>query len=105
MPDYQLSSGGDQIQAGVIMNNPSYSSFQANQPPAAFSSVSGIVGLDPSQVNAQGNLPSGFDQPGFKFNISPSQQDYHSETELQLPTIQDNNQALLTEGGYHPPNA
>ena len=87
VPDYQLSSGGGQIQAGVIVDNPSYSSFNANQPPAAFASVGGNVALDASQVNAQGNLPSGFGQPDFQFNIAPSQ-----DVNTQQPTQ-----------GYQPP--
>ena len=118
VPDYQLSSGGGMIQAGVIKDDPNFSSFNPNLPPAAFASVSGNVALDPSQVNAQGTLPNGFDKPGFQFNIAPPEpqeqdypppQDYPSELELraaqdhplkqELPLcpVQDNNQAPIQQ--------
>jgi len=74
VPDYQISSGGGGIQAGVIIDNPGYSSFNQNEAPAAFASVGGDVALDPSQVNANGEAPTGFGQPGFQFNIAPSNQ-------------------------------
>ena len=77
VPDYQVSSGGGQIQAGVIIDNPGYSSYNVNQPPAAFASVGGNVALGADQINANGNVPAGFDQPGFRFSITqetPAQQ-------------------------------
>ena len=93
VPDYQISSGGGQMQAGVIVDNPSYSSYEANQPPAAFASVAGNVALDSNQINANGGPPQGFDKPGFKFNISangdidtqntPQQQGYQPPPQQQ----------------------
>ena len=74
VPDYQLSSGGGNIQAGVIVDNPSYSSYNPTQPPAQFASVAGNVGLSPDQINANGGAPAGFGQPGFQFNIAPPEQ-------------------------------
>ena len=73
VPDYQLSSGGGQIQAGVIVDNPGYSSFEANKPPAGFEAVSGNVALSNDQVNSAGNAPSNFDQPNFEFKIAPAE--------------------------------
>ena len=72
VPDYTLSSGGGNIQAGVIEDNPSYSSFDNDLPPAEFASVAGNVALNANQVNAAGNAPAEFDKPGFEFNIAPS---------------------------------
>ena len=117
VPDYQLSSGGGMIQAGVIIDNPGYSSYEANKPPAAFASVGGNVGLDPSQLNTQGGPPPGFDQPGFQFNIAPQEVDYPTEQQLysieeennsQNQNPQGNNQQYYSSGqqqGYFPPNA
>ena len=85
VPDYQLSSGGGQIQAGVIVDNPGYSSYDANQPPAAFASVAGNVALDQNQINANGGPPEGFDKPGFKFNIAPSQDPNAQQPPQQPP--------------------
>ena len=88
VPDYQISSGGGQMQVGVIVDNPGYSSFEANKPPAAFAAVGGNVALAQDQVNANGNIPSGFGQPGFQFNIAPeqdpnAQQGYSSQQNQQ----------------------
>ena len=72
VPDYTISSGGGNIQAGVIVDNPSYSSYDYNAPPAEFASVAGNVGLNANQINANGNAPAGFGQPGFQFSIAPT---------------------------------
>ena len=90
IPDYQLSSGGGNMQAGVIVDNPGYSSFNANQPPAAFSSVGGDVALDSNQISSDGKLPSGFGQPGFQFQIAPNDA---GQQQQQTPQ----------QGGYVPP--
>ena len=90
VPDYQLSSGGGDVQAGVIMDNPGYSSFNANEAPAEFAAVSGDVCLSQDQINKNGGPPSGYDQPGFQFNIAPAGSNPPSSGEMQ---------------GYYPPNA
>jgi hypothetical protein len=89
IPDYQVSSGGE-FQNGVIMDNPSYSSFNPNEAPAEFAAVSGNVALGQDQINANGGPPSGYDQPGFQFNIAPPEQDGGYSTSQQQ--------------GYYPPN-
>ncbi len=101
VPDYQLSSGGGNIEAGVIIDNPGYSSYNSTQAPAAFASVAGDVALSQDQINAQGNVPAGFDQPGFQFKIStsdttqtqqgyqpPPQQGYQPPTQQGYPPQQ-----------------
>ena len=88
VPDYQLSSGGGNIQAGVIVDNPSYSSFNPTQPPAQFAAVSGNVGLSPDQINANGGAPAGFGQPGFHFNIAPPEQQGQQSPQNYQPPAQ-----------------
>ena len=82
VPDYQISSGGGEIHAGVIVDNPSYSSFEANLPPPAFAAVGGNVALNENQINANGNSPAGFGQRGFQFNIAPAE---NINTQTQQP--------------------
>ena len=73
IPDYQVSNNsGGEGQPGVIMDNPGYSSYNPNEAPAEFAAVSGNVALAQDQINANGEPPSGYDQPGFQFNIAPS---------------------------------
>ena len=97
IPDYQISSGGGDYQSGVIMDNPGYSSYNPNEAPPEFAAVSGNVALGQDQINAAGDVPTGFDQPGFQYNIAP-------------PDPQDGNQdggysSSQQQGGYYPPNA
>ena len=75
IPDYQVSSGGNQIQAGVIVDNPGYSSYNPNEAPAEFAAVSGDVALSNDQLCSNGGPPPNYNQPGFQFNIAPNQQD------------------------------
>ena len=70
VPDYKISSGGGQFHAGVIIDNPSYSSYDVNKPPEAFTSVGGNVALKRKQTNSKGAPPPGFGQPDFKFDIA-----------------------------------
>ena len=75
IPDYQVSNNsGGEGQPGVIMDNPGYSSYNPNEAPAEFAAVSGNVALAQDQINANGEPPSGYDQPGFQFNIAPADQ-------------------------------
>ena len=75
IPDYQVSNNsGGEGQPGVIMDNPGYSSYNPNEAPAEFAAVSGNVALAQDQINANGEPPSGYDQPGFQFNIAPPDQ-------------------------------
>ncbi len=90
IPDYQVSSGGGDFQNGVIVDNPSYSSYNPNEAPAEFAAVSGNVALGQDQINAGGGPPAGYDQPGFQFNIAPPEQDGGYSSSQQQ--------------GYYPPN-
>lgn len=90
IPDYQVSSGGGDFQNGVIVDNPSYSSYNPNEAPAEFAAVSGNVALGQDQINASGGPPPGYDQPGFQFNIAPPEQDGGYSSSQQQ--------------GYYPPN-
>ncbi len=105
IPDYQVSSGGGNIQAGVIIDNPSYSSFNPNQPPAQFAAVSGNVALDSNQVMTGGGVPSGFGQPGFKFNIAPPEQQPQQSPQGYQPPAQQGYppQVQQSPQGYQPP--
>ena len=69
VPDYQISPGDEQNKEGVIIDNPSYSNYDNNEPPLVFKPVSGEIGLDQSQVNVEGAAPVGFGQPDFQFNV------------------------------------
>lgn len=89
VPDYQLSGAGEQ--SGVIMDNPGYSSYNPNEAPAEFAAVAGDVALGQDQINANGGPPTGFDQPGFQFNIAPPTQEGQGYSSAQQ--------------GYAPPNA
>lgn len=74
IPDYHVSSSGNKFEMGVIQDDPSYSSY-SSEPPPAFSSVGGNVGLSESQINAEGSLPSNFGTPNFQFSIAPPVKD------------------------------
>ena len=69
VPDYKISSGGGEIHAGVVLDDPNYSRYDLNKPPEAFTSIAGNVELDNEQINENKTPPPGFGQPGFKFNI------------------------------------
>ena len=78
VPNYIISSGDGNIQAGVIMDNPNYSNYDYNAPPPEFASVSGNVGLNANQINANGEAPAEFGKPGFQFEIyCPIEGDYN----------------------------
>jgi len=83
IPNYQVSTVNGYPQGGVVIDNPGYSYYDATQPPTAFASLSGEVGLEASQLNANGLPPTGFGQPGFKFNTVP---DEHTTTFQHPPT-------------------
>ncbi len=93
VPDYQVSSSAGDVQAGVIIDNPSYSSYNMSEPPPAFSQLGGNAALDASQVNAQGTVPQNFDKPGFNFNIASPQ--------VNVPEVQDptSSQGYTSGGG------
>ena len=98
VPDYQISSAGGNMQAGVIIDNPGYSSYNASEPPAAFAAVGGNVALAQDQVNANGTAPAGFGNPGFQFNIAPSQDPNAQQPQQGYPPQQQGY-------GYQPPSA
>ena len=73
VPDYQISSGGGQYQAGVIVDKPGYTSYNPNEAPAEFAAISGNVALGQDQLCANGGPPPNYNQPGFQFNIAPAE--------------------------------
>ena len=75
VPDYKISSGGGKIHAGVVLDDPGYSSYDLNKPPEAFTSISGDVALKKDQINANGAPPAGFGQSDFKFNVKNNPDD------------------------------
>ena len=103
IPDYTISSGGGNIQAGVIEDNPTYSSYDYSAPPPEFASISGNVELKPEQINAAGQPPAGFNNTGMQGNMtnqgysSAQGQGYSSGGQIytNAPSGQ----------GYIPPNA
>ena len=68
IPDYKISSGGGEIHAGVVLDDPSYSNYDLNKPPESFISIPGNIELNNDQINRDGTPPPGFGQPGFNFN-------------------------------------
>ena len=108
IPNYQVSSGGE-YQNGVIMDNPSYSSYAPNEPPPEFAVIGGDVALDSKQINAAGGPPAGFDQPGFQFQIAPSEQQGTPQNQNQGYSSGGGNQGYSSgsgqnQGYYPPPN-
>ena len=93
VPDYKISSGGGQFQAGVIEDNPGYCSYNPNEAPAEFAAVSGNVALGQDQICANGGPPPDYNKPGFQFNIGPA--------ELPIPAQNDDTGRDL---GQYPPN-
>lgn len=75
IPDYKISSGNGNIQAGVIIDDINYSNNDYNEPPHIFKPVSGDIGLNESQINVEGAAPTGFGEPGFEFNTIPHNPD------------------------------
>ena len=106
VPDYQVSSGGGQVQQGVILDNPGYSSYNPNEAPAEFAAVSGNVALSQDQIVANGGPPANYDQPGFKFNIAPQEQgpSPNPQTAGYSSDQQGYNQQGYNQQGYNPPD-
>ena len=70
VPDYKISSGEGVIKAGVIIDEPRYSIYNQNEPPAELPIAGGNLTLAQNQNNINKGLPEGDNQPGFKSNIS-----------------------------------
>ena len=106
VPDYQVSSGEGQIQQGVIMDNPGYSSYNPNEAPAEFAAVSGNVALAQDQIVANGGPPANYNQPGFQFNIAPQEQGPTptQQTAGYSSDQQGYNQQGYNQQGYNPPD-
>jgi len=85
IPNYQISDGNGQSQAGVILDNPAYSYYDLYEPPPAYASIAGNVALGQDQINTSGQPPEGFGQPGFQFSIDPSQDIYTNNTRQCSP--------------------
>ena len=105
VPNYQISSGQGNIQAEVIVDNPGYSSYEANnnKPPTAFALNGGDVAINSNQINANGNLPSEFGKsqlPKLEFNTNPNVHPLNEDIDTdqsQRKTLQPNpSQSYLT---------
>ena len=70
VPDYKISSGEGVIRAGVIIDEPRYSTDNKSEPPAELPIVGGKLTLAQNQININKGLPGGDNQPGFKTSIS-----------------------------------
>ena len=91
IPDYKISSGNGQTQAGVIIDNPNYSNYDYSSPPPIFKPISGDVGLNEDQINEGGAAPTGFGQPGFQFNIiNNNNYNYNQDNQLEMMPISKN---------------
>ena len=64
-PDYQLSSGNGNIQAGVILDNPAYSNYEKDLPPAAFASAQINIPLHSNRIISGGGVPNGYGKTWF----------------------------------------
>ena len=104
IPDYQISSGGGDVQSGVIMDDPGYSSFNPNEAPAEFAAISGDVGINRDQVNENGGPPAGYDQPGFQFNIAPPEQGVGNNQGGGYSSAQQGGYSSGQQGYMPPPN-
>ena len=79
VPDYKISSGGGKIHAGVVLDDPGYSSYDLNKPPEAFTSIAGDVALQKNQINSNGTPPPNFGQSDFQFNVRQNDDDSDSD--------------------------
>lgn len=68
VPDYKISSGEGVIKAGVIIDEPRYSTYNQNEPPAESPIVDGNLALAQNQININKALPERDNQA--KSNIS-----------------------------------
>ena len=83
------------MQAGVIVDNPGYSSYNPEEAPAEFIQVSGDVALSNDQLCSNGGPPPNYNQPGFQFNIGPQ----------ELPISDDtNDNSVARQLNYYPNN-
>jgi hypothetical protein len=68
VPNYKISSGEGVIKAGVIIDEPRYSTYNQNEPPAELPIVDGNLALAQNQININKALPERDNQA--KSNIS-----------------------------------
>ena len=73
VPNYQISSGNGQIHAGVIIDDPNYCSFNAQEPPPAFANMGCNVALNKNQINTNGDLPPQYNYDNRQVYIEDNQ--------------------------------
>jgi len=88
IPNYQISTGEEGIQAGVIIDNPDYSNYDKS-PPKGFEYYSGNTVLSPEIINPNGDVPPEFGKPRPK-SKNKSKESNNKENEM-------NNNRLLPE--------
>ncbi len=91
VPEYEIYKEGENdkkriIRTGTVKDNPKFSSFNFNEPPPAFVSVAGNVGISLQQINREGTLPDGFDNPDFKFIIESNRESAPENENKDLPS-------------------
>ena len=83
IPDYKISSGGGKFHAGVIVDNPSYTSYNPEEPPPAFSSMGADVELKDDEIKTDGGVPYGFENNNYQNNYVEGNVDF-SNNQLNL---------------------
>ena len=105
IPDYKISSGNGQFHAGVIIDNPGYSSYSANEPPAAFAGMGNDVEIEDNQINEDGQVPQGFCSANTQVNQNNANVNYDvSNIQFQQNNGYINNAFVPNNGQIHPIN-
>ena len=93
IPDYKISSGNGQFQAGVVIDDQSYCSYNPEEPPPAFASYGCNVVLEKDQINTNGDLPPGFIIPNWQLvNEEGDTDESNNQFQLNVNKARKNNQ-------------
>ena len=93
IPDYKISSGKGKFHAGVIIDNPSYTSYNAEEPPPAFVNMGVDVELNDNQINSKMGSTAAYDKRN-KYNINRMVdiEDSHNQFNLNDKNLEQLNQ-------------
>ena len=96
IPDYKISSGGGQIHAGVVLDDPKCSNNNLSPPQPAFSSSRMNVPINRNQINEKGEFQQNFGQAGFPGNnddtiVENKDPGYNSKNEFPVNQQQQQN--------------
>ena len=92
VPDYKISSGNGKFHAGVIIDNPSYSSYDKREPPRAFAGKGCDVELEKDEINTDGKLPPGFEDFDNEFEVEVEEEDADASQNQIALKIKNQNQ-------------